>query len=95
MEMPSSTSSSLYIDNILYSEEDRKVTLYFNCINNKEIFSAEVKKVGEIRLVSSDELHSFLMKFMPYESSIFNKLHKIIWDYIEGKEVTFPIQLVP
>ncbi len=95
MEMPSSTSSSLYIDNILYSEEDRKVTLYFNCINNKEIFSAEVKKVGEIRLVSSDELHSFLMKFMPYEASIFNKLHKIIWDYIEGKEVTFPLQLVP
>jgi hypothetical protein len=95
MEMPSSTSSSLYIDNILYSEEDRKVTLYFNCINNKEIFSAEVKIVGEIRLVSSDESHSFLMKFMPYEASIFNKLHKIIWDYIEGKEVTFPLQLVP
>jgi hypothetical protein len=46
-------------------------------------------------VVSSDELHSFLMKFMPYESSIFNKLHKIIWDYIEGRKVTFPIQLVP
>ncbi len=95
METPSSTSNSLYINDILYSEEDRKVILYFNCIDNKEIFSAEVKKIGEIKVVSSDELHSFLMKFMPYESSIFNKLHKIIWDYIEGRKVTFPIQLVP
>ncbi|CBG89678.1 hypothetical protein ROD_29401 [Citrobacter rodentium ICC168] len=95
MEMPSSTSNSLYINDILYSEEDRKVILYFSCIDNKEIFSAEVKKVGEIKLVSSDELYSFLMKFMPYEPSIFNKLHKIIWDYIEGREVIFPIQLVP
>lgn len=95
MEMPSSTSNSLYIDNILYSEEDKIVVLHFNCINNKEIFSAEVKKAGEIKVVSSDELYSFLMKFMPYESSIFNNLHKIIWDYIEGREVTFPILLVP
>lgn len=95
MEMQSSTNSSLYIDNILYSKEDRTVVLYFNCINNKEVFSAEVKKVGEIKVVSSDKLHSFLMKFMPYKSSIFNELHKIIWDYIEGREVTFPTQLVP
>lgn len=95
METLSSTSNSLYIENILYSKEDRTVVLYFNCINSKEIYSAEVKQVGEIKVVSSDELYSFLMKFMPYESSIFNKLHKIIWDYIEGREVTFPIQLVP
>lgn len=94
MEMPSSTSNSLYIENILYSEEDRTVFLYFNYINNKEIFSAEVKKVGEIKVVSSEELYTFLMKFMPYDSSIFNKLHKIIWDYIDGREVPFPIQLV-
>lgn len=95
MEMPSSTSNSLSIENILCSEDNRKVTLYFNCAHNKETFSAEVKKMGEIKLVSSDELHSFLMKFMPYESSIFNELHKIIWDYVEGREVIFPIQLVP
>ena len=54
METPSSTSNSLYINDILYSEEDRKIILYFNCIDNKEIFSAEVKKVGEIKVVSSD-----------------------------------------
>ncbi|PXW43875.1 hypothetical protein DFO54_110174 [Erwinia sp. AG740] len=95
MEMPSSTSNSLYIDNILYSEEDRSVVLYFSCINNKEILSAKVKKIGEIKVVSSDELYSFLMKFMPDKSSIFNELHKIIWNYIEGREVAFPIQLVP
>lgn len=95
MEMPSSINDSVYIDNILYSKEDRKAILYFNRLNNKEIFSAEVKKVGEVKLVSSDELHSFLMKLMPHDSSIFNKLHKIIWDYIEGREITFPVQLVP
>lgn len=94
MEMPSLTSDSLYIENILYLEESMKVIMYFSYINNKEIFSAEVKKIGEIRLISSEELHLFLTKFMPYESSIFNKLHKIVWDYIEGREVRFPIQLV-
>ena len=46
METPSSTSNSLYINDILYSEEDRKIILYFNSMYNKENFSAEVKKDG-------------------------------------------------
>lgn len=95
MEMPSSTNKSLSLSNIFYLEEDKKVTLYFHRIDNENVFSAVVKKIGEIKLVSSDELHTFLMEFMPYDPSIFNKLHKIIWDYIEGREVIFPIQLIP
>lgn len=95
MEMPSSTSDSVYIDNILYSKEDKKVTLCFNYMSSKEIFTAEVRRVGGVKLVSSDELHSFLMEFMPHDCSVFNKLHKIIWDYIEGEKVTFPIKLAP
>ena len=95
MEMLSSTSDSVFLENISYSKAERIVILYFDCTNTKAIFSAEVKRVGEIKLVSSDDLHSFLMGLMPYESSVFNKLHKIIWDYIEGKDVSFPIRLVP
>ncbi|MBK0081709.1 MULTISPECIES: hypothetical protein [Kosakonia] len=95
MEMPSSTSDSVYIDNILYSKEDKKVTLCFNYMSSKEIFTAEVRRVGGVKLVSSDELHSFLMELMPHDSSVFKNLHKIIWDYIEGGEITFPIKLAP
>jgi len=46
MEMPSSTSDSVYIDNILYSKEDKKVTLCFNYMSSREIFTAEVRRVG-------------------------------------------------
>lgn len=93
--MPSSTNKMISIYNILYLDGDKKVILYFHDAGNERFFSADVKRNGDIKLVSSDELNSFLMELMPYDPFIFKKLHKIIWDCIDGRPVALPIQLIP
>lgn len=73
-----------------------KINYEFKLNENIENFSAKsVNNKGIKGLEYSDELDDFIMSIMPFEPNISKKLIKLTWDYIEGREVTFPIQLVP
>ncbi|REF28188.1 hypothetical protein BDD26_3060 [Xenorhabdus cabanillasii] len=34
------------------------------------------------------------MFLMPIDTTVIKKLNKVTWDYIEGREVIFPVQLI-
>ena len=50
--------------------------------------------MGKDGMTSSDELSELLMSLMPYEPAIYKKLYNVVWDYIKGNDVMFPIKLL-
>ncbi|MDE9545338.1 hypothetical protein [Xenorhabdus bovienii] len=62
------------------------------------MFSAIAKNRGGIKFIctddGTDELFNFLMSLMVIDSEVIKKFIKVAWDYIEGKEVIFPVQLI-
>lgn len=55
----------------------------------------QYRRYGDIPVMSSsDELSELLMSLMPYEPAIYKKLYNVVWDYIKGNDVMFPIKLL-
>ncbi|ECK8875320.1 hypothetical protein MUZ84_004914 [Salmonella enterica] len=89
-------SHNVFLLSLRYDNVTEKISYEFKSNGNVEIFSAKsVNNKGIKGLEYSDELDNFIMLIMPFEPNISKKLVKLTWDYIEGREVAFPIQLVP
>ncbi|EEC0438261.1 hypothetical protein AH715_003893 [Salmonella enterica subsp. enterica] len=89
-------SHNVFLLSLRYDNVTEKISYEFKSNGNVEIFSAKsVNNKGIKGLEYSDELDNFIMLIMPFEPNISKKLVKLTWDYIEGREVAFPIQLFP
>ena len=87
-----SSIDNIYLNDIKY--ENGIVSLFLLINNIHKTFTA-IPKDGDIPVMSSsDELSELLMSLMPYEPAIYKKLYNVVWDYINGNDVMFPIKLL-
>ncbi|MDU6926910.1 hypothetical protein [Franconibacter helveticus] len=96
MKLPCLNNDSVKLIKIDYDVGSQKIVFYFLSGENEKIFSTTAENKGGIKFISSSaELEAFLMSLMDRNPQIIKIFNKIVWDYIEGREVVFPIQLVP
>ncbi|WP_380184875.1 hypothetical protein [Kalamiella sp. sgz302252] len=96
MKSPYLNNDSVKIEQIKYDAESNEITFCFSSDGSKNIFTTTAQNKDGIKFISSsEELEFFLMNLMIEDPQIIKRLNKMAWDYIEGKEMTFPIQLVP
>lgn len=96
MELQCLNNSKTKIINIDYCPDSKVIIFCFLSGDDGKKFSTTAENKGGIKFISSTaELDEFLMTLMIRDSQIIKRINKIAWDYIEGREVTFPIQLVP
>ncbi|QEM92211.1 hypothetical protein FEI17_16940 [Kosakonia radicincitans] len=78
-------------------ESQTSVVYYCLSVQGKaEYFSAKISDNKGIRGIAyTDGLDELIMSVIPLNPKISRVLGEITWDYIEGREVIFPIQLVP
>lgn len=96
MKLPCLNNYGVKIIKIDYDSDSKKIIFYLLSGEDEKKFSASAENKGGIRFISSTpaELEEFLMSLMVIDSQVIKKFNKIVWDYIEGREVKFPIQLV-
>lgn len=96
MKLPYLNNDSVKVEQIKYDAESNVLTLYFSTGESKIKFTTTAENKGGVKFISSSvELEVFLMNLMAKDPQAIKKFNKITWDYIEGKEIAFPIQLVP
>lgn len=96
MKSPYLNNDSVKIEQIKYDAESNEITFCFSSGESKNIFTTTAQNKGGIKFISSsEELEFFLMNLMAQYPQLIKRFNKVTWDYIEGKEMTFPIQLVP
>lgn len=96
MKLPCLNNDGVKIIKIDYDSDSKKIIFYLLSGEGEKKFSASAENKRGIRFISSTpaELEEFLMSLMAIDSQVIKKFNKIVWDYIEGREVKFPIQLV-
>ncbi|GAB1438497.1 hypothetical protein MASR2M36_12490 [Providencia sp.] len=83
---------SVYLIDIQYKNDEANLTIAVNGVS--KIFVC-YPKTGVISVISSSEaLWELLVYLMPYEHSINKKIFKSVWDFINGKDINFPIKLI-
>ncbi|UDJ80718.1 hypothetical protein [Kosakonia oryzae] len=91
-------STNHNIDLLSMNYESQTSVVYY-CLSVQgevEYFSAKISDNKGIRGIAyTDGLDELIMSVMPLKPKISRVLGEITWDYIEGREVIFPIQLVP
>ena len=91
-----STSHKICLLSISYDPHVRDVYYCLSVQGEVEHFSAKLSDIKGIRGVAfTDDLDEFIMSVMPLQPKISKILVEITLDYIDGREVIFPIQLVP
>lgn len=96
MKSPYLSNDSVKVEQINYDAESNEITFYFLSAESKNKFTTTAKNKDGIKFIaSSTELEGFLMNLIPKDPHVIKKFNKMTWDYIEGKEITFPFQLTP
>lgn len=96
MKSPCLNNDKVQIIKIDYDTDSKQIIFYFQSDDGEKIFSTTAENKGGIKFISSSaELEEFLMSLMLIDPQVIKNINKITWDYIEGREVIFPIQLVP
>lgn len=96
MKSPYLNNDSVKVEQIKYDAESNEITFCFSSGESKCTFTTTAENKGGIKFISSSaELEKFLMDLITKDPQVIRRLNKMTWDYIEGKEITFPIQLVP
>jgi hypothetical protein len=79
-----------------YEHKARDVYYCLSVQGEVEHFSAKIFDTKGIRGITyTDDLDEFIMSVMPLQPKISKILVEITLGYIDGREVSFPIQLVP
>lgn len=91
-----STNHNIDLLSINYVSQTNVINYCLSIQGEAEYFSAEIFDTKGIRGIAyTDGLDELIMSVMLLQPKISKILGEITWDYIEGREVTFPIQLVP
>ena len=91
-----SISHKIDLISINYESQTRDVYYCLNVQGEVEHFSAEIFDTKGIRGITyTDDLDEFIMSVMPLQPKISKILDEITLGYIDYREVSFPIQLVP
>lgn len=95
MKSPCLNNNSVNIIKIDYDASSHKIDFYLLSGGDVKIFSTTAENKGAVKFISSSaELEVFLMSLMVRDSQVIKNFNEIAWDYIEGREVIFPILLV-
>ncbi|MBD2794343.1 hypothetical protein ID852_17980 [Xenorhabdus sp. 42] len=99
MKLPCLNKNNVQITRIDYDSDTKKIIFYFLHASEEKILSAIVNnEEGKVKFISaideSDELFNFLMSLMIIDSQVTKNFNRVAWNYIEGREVIFPVQLI-
>ncbi|WP_436859260.1 hypothetical protein [Citrobacter tructae] len=90
------TNHNMVLLSINYASQANIVDYCLSIQGEVKYFSAKIFDTKGIRGIAyTDGLDELIMSVMPLQPKISRILGEITWDYIEGREVIFPIQLVP
>ena len=92
----------LFLNKIQHNHDSHEATLFFRykgIVNKISVNLIETKTLDGsiIRGINSNEFERFIMNFMNVEDRAkkLDRMHKIIWSYVEGdKALAFPVKIL-
>lgn len=90
-----STNHNIVLLSIDYDDEMRTISYGFSFNKETKFFMASIFEAKGIKGINyTDELDKLIMSIMPYKPEISKFLSEITWDYIEGRNISLPANLI-
>lgn len=90
-----STNHNIFLLSIDYDDKTKIINYGFSFNNEAKFFMATILETKGIKGISyTDELDKLIMSIMPYQPKISKILSEITWDYIEGGNISLPVNLI-
>ncbi|HHE6469513.1 TPA: hypothetical protein ACPFI9_003403 [Providencia rettgeri] len=90
-----STNHNIVLLSIDYDDEMRTISYGFSFNKETKFFMASIFEAKGIKGINyTDELDRLIMSIMPYKPEISKFLSEITWDYIEGRNISLPANLI-
>ncbi|WP_419177232.1 hypothetical protein [Providencia sneebia] len=90
-----STNHNIVLLSIDYDNKTKVISYGFSFNKETKFFMASIFEVKGIKGINyTDELDKLIMSIMPYKPEVSKVLSEITWNYIEGRNISLPANLI-